>query len=102
MIQLPILHRDAEKPKNNLTTIRKNLKLLSELSFGTPIIAIKSKLEKARAVQQDNNRCSCHVPTKHIAIFDYSNDSIESDYLIDSLDHNLFSLMNRPNADFRT
>ena len=27
-VQLPILHRDAEKPKNNLTTIRKNLKLL--------------------------------------------------------------------------
>jgi len=39
--------------------IRENVKLLSELGLGTPIIAaIKSKLEKARAVQHDNNnRC---------------------------------------------
>ncbi len=39
--------------------IRENVKLLSELGLGTPIIAaIRSKLEKARPVQHDkNNRC---------------------------------------------
>jgi hypothetical protein len=60
------LYRETQKEPRNWRIIsqlnydiRENVKLLSELGLGTPVIAaIRSKLEMARAVQRDNNnRC---------------------------------------------
>jgi mevalonate kinase len=45
-------NRDEEKISKLKEDIRSNVKLLSELNLGTPIIsAIKSKLEDAKTVQ---------------------------------------------------